>query len=1644
MNYLLLIVIAAFQPGVDFGPMAWHLEYSYGQSLWLVCLLGVVILCTWFASRVLLDIHPKDELKPLVKTEFPSVKPSQFKTLLRFAQSHLSRATISNGEFAPDAPGSSFSENDQNIEELREANLPQPEDTQDNHSTNIYERYLNSTGEAFLIVSLPDYQILRANLAAQAMLGYSEEELKQLDFWEIFPGDEEFVTAEHWRELSSYGMPFRLETTWMDKEGSRFAVEISGSLLSSPQMESLVLIGRNIDEQKRSQAEEREHRQLAEALRDVAETLNSTLDIDTVLDRFLESLEKVISYSTANVMIVENGRTSIVRGKGYDSAQQQAWRAAWSVSVEEIPNLRIMAETGEPIYFSDTYQVDSWVHFEETSWIRSYLGAPILHDNLLLGFINLNSDQPGKYQAKQAAHIKAFAVQAAIALNNARLFAETRRRADRLALLNEIATAINMPGRLEDVLQSAADGLAKVLDVEQTGIALLKPGADQLIVVAEHTAPSVPSAVGEKIPIEGNPSMEYIVSNLKPLAIQDAQQDDRLSNIHNIMEERQVKSILIVPLIAHNRLIGTIGCDALGIQRAFKEEESSLAVTMAGLISARIEQANLLEAARRHASELEIVREILHLINSNPLVSQVLREISQHLKTLADCQRISLAIITETGDSYYLISTEAPVEGLSNGVPYAVVDSAATEDIFAGRQHITPDLEKETGYAAESYLVQSGFQSRINFPLVVGQTVIGSLNLVWEKKQGFTDINLTLIEQIADALALAVDRGQLLEETRRRDAILEILAYGAEKLMQLSTTDEIIPELLARLGDVTGASRAFVFENEIDPCGTLLLSQKYEWFSKEEYQVSLKDVRQKMPYQAQGLNRWVEVMGQDTPIYGSLPDFPEEEIEYLQSEKIQSIALVPIFVREKWWGYLEFDDCARGRSWSGLEIEALKNLADTLGGALARLQSEAAEKAHLTQTEALRDISAVMTATTNIQDVFQHILRNVGKVLNYDAANIMLLQSGILSIASSRGYLELGKTDPAKAFPRPVNEFKNFQRMADSGQSSVITNTLENPDWVPLSEIQWVQSNICAPIRYQEQTIGFINLDSGIPGFFRQEDAKRLMAFADQAAIAIENTRLFEETHQRALQMSLLNRMTQVAIGAQSIEEVLHSLSVQLVTLFNADTTYITLWDDDENRAIGLTSSHSNFRLERYPELIESISIFTQSAIEKGHVQIFEAPSEILSDLDARTRSLGSASTMVMPLISGGKKLGAAFISYNQKHVFSVDELALGEQAAGQIALAIAKANLLEAEVQKSNTLERVYTILTALSHVAVRLETAHDPEEVMKTLGEELDKLGITCFIWNLNPESRSLQFRYTSLKPIWIRDISKVIAQPLNSLELDQDEFGHYQNVIVERRAVFIENLDDLLSGVGDNFSTAIAQLLNKRSHEIEKVSGFFLPLMAEEKVIGTIWMLANDLSRHDQAAATIFAGQVAMALENARLYQSIQQLAITDELTGIYNRRGLMELGRREFDRARRFSRSLFALMFDLDDFRNVNNSYGHPVGDEVLQEVAVRCRSVLRSTDVLGRYGGEEFTVLLPETDIAGAREIAERLRYLVSSRKIHTSKAKISITISVGVAALATNCEDLVMLLEWADQGLYMAKRSGKNRVSMAIPDSPDS
>ncbi len=215
--------------------------------------------------------------------------------------------------------------------------------------------------------------------------------------------------------------------------------------------------------------------------------------------------------------------------------------------------------------------------------------------------------------------------------------------------------------------------------------------------------------------------------------------------------------------------------------------------------------------------------------------------------------------------------------------------------------------------------------------------------------------------------------------------------------------------------------------------------------------------------------------------------------------------------------------------------------------------------------------------------------------------------------------------------------------------------------------------------------------------------------------------------------------------------------------------------------------------------------------------------------------------------------------------------------------------------------------------------------------------------------------------------------------------------------------------------------------------------IPLRVGGEILGNL-NLVPPAGRHfndDELRLLTAAGdQFGVAIERAQLFGEVQQLAITDGLTGLYNRRHLFVLAEREVERTRRYGHPLAILMLDLDYFKRVNDTYGHAVGDHVLCVVAERCLGNLREVDILGRYGGEEFVVLLPETSLPSAIKVAERLCRLIGGEPVETDKGPVSVTVSLGVAPLDEDCEGLDALLERADQALYAAKARGRDQIAV--------
>jgi diguanylate cyclase (GGDEF)-like protein len=214
----------------------------------------------------------------------------------------------------------------------------------------------------------------------------------------------------------------------------------------------------------------------------------------------------------------------------------------------------------------------------------------------------------------------------------------------------------------------------------------------------------------------------------------------------------------------------------------------------------------------------------------------------------------------------------------------------------------------------------------------------------------------------------------------------------------------------------------------------------------------------------------------------------------------------------------------------------------------------------------------------------------------------------------------------------------------------------------------------------------------------------------------------------------------------------------------------------------------------------------------------------------------------------------------------------------------------------------------------------------------------------------------------------------------------------------------------------------------------------------VEGPEYLGAISIARHGQAFSReeeelleYLSGQAVVSIENASLHEAVEQQAVTDELTGLANVRAFIAALDREVERGRRFGTPLGLIMLDIDDFKRVNDSFGHQQGDEVLALVAGVLREEIRELDTAARYGGEELAVILPQTGASGAELLAERMRAAVASLQVPRvgGRGTLSVTASFGVAAMPDSALDRDGLIAAADAALYAAKRAGKNRVERA-------
>lgn len=555
-----------------------------------------------------------------------------------------------------------------------------------------------------------------------------------------------------------------------------------------------------------------------------------------------------------------------------------------------------------------------------------------------------------------------------------------------------------------------------------------------------------------------------------------------------------------------------------------------------------------------------------------------------------------------------------------------------------------------------------------------------------------------------------------------------------------------------------------------------------------------------------------------------------------------------------------------------------------------------------------------------------------------------------------------------------------------------------------------VRSLVMVPIFVERRWWGFLGLEDYV--LERQWSKAKLDALQAAAEIfsASEIRARSENTiYRRQRTLNLLHEIVASALQTTDRHSMAQTIVNYLGNLSNSDGCFLSTWDEQSEKMTPLAAYglHSKAYLSLTVEPGEPT--LTTSALAAGHTLIIEDLTNTPYLSQRIAALLPFCSAMSLPLIAGQKELGAILLAYSSLHHFQPEEITISEQAASLIALTLEKFDAIEEARKRAEEAEMLRKAGAAVA------ATLHSEEAI------------------NLILEQLSLVIPYDSASVQLLRKDELVIVggrgweNPEGVLGVRFAVPGDNPNTVV------IQTGKPSILGDTAKFHSSFRE--NGPHGHIRSWLG--VPLIVRGEIMGLLAIdsgQTNYFKANHVKTVSTFADQVAIALENARLFEEVQNLALTDALTGLYNRRGLFEIGNIEFTRTRRLERPFSLIMLDIDHFKNINDQYGHPIGDQVLQFLASELQSTIRGSDIVGRYGGEEFAIFLSDSDGKSAMKLANRLRAGIEKTPFYIGENQINITISLGVAEYNENNPNLETLVARADQALYVAKHKGRNRV----------
>jgi diguanylate cyclase (GGDEF)-like protein len=1296
-----------------------------------------------------------------------------------------------------------------------------------------------------------------------------------------------------------------------------------------------------------------------------------------------------------------------------------------------------VAAKGKTLYVKDVTKDKRYL--EGVPGCGSEVAIPLWHKGRVIGILDVESPEVNAFAEKDVRLLENFAGQAALTINKIRLEELAERRIKELSDINEISQSLSVSSDLGTITGRIIERIADALSVKKCMLSLYNNETDEI----EVQLPVYYSDQLSESQIEKYGDLENLASQfrfkLSQGGIASAVFEKGLSYysndvmtdpyiLQNFAKIFEIEKILVIPLSTRNRIIGLIYAADKVDGGDFTERDLRAGEALSSQAALVLDNARLYGDMVEGLKQLSILYQFSQAITSFTDVNEILR---------VGLDTVSQVVISDTVSVMLLDIRDQKLRiKASRGLSHATVDKASFSvgQGLAGwvaekkQPVLTDDLRTDKRFKLTGQ--EEELASSISVPLMAKNQVIGVLNInnFSNNYRHFLRKDMELALTLGNSIAMAIERADLVSALDNRISAHKALLDTSSMLLGALEVNQVLEQIAQQIEQLIPFQRLAIY--------------KADWEKRQLY-----------PILARGPNT-EEIMADppfsvDTGITGAIAQSGKAElINNTDLDKrttvvpgttaeAEALLVLPLVVQDRSEAVLVIgQDVSRGFSVREFELASLfanqaavawknaalfseiKNSENKLADTNSRLNLALKRQIEVnTELSTLQYLSSTILSSLKLEEILSVIVEGIRSSLGFEAVLISLVEGGeqVLTHKAASGIPPEEFESLKQAHPN-LEQYTNLMRAEYRiGNSYFLPFGKENGDRNSiLAELEnksqnWQPGNLLIVPLYskEKKLLAMIQIDKPVDGKIPDKRKVRsLEAFANTAALAIANATLYNEAQSRITELSTLYNIGIVISSAIEREKLLERV-VEVIrdTLHYLKVAIFTVEPQSKSIFIGAQCGYGE-ELNMLYFTVGGNSVVGWVA-EHGEPQIINdiRKDQRYSAIDPRVLS-----EIAVPIKREGKTIGVLNIEDDKTDAFSDSDLRLLTTLASQVAVALDNARLYEEAKRRINELSALHNVGTTVSST-LRLDALLD--QVCRILSDT---------------------FHYNKIAIM-------IVDRGANELVF-KASLG-YQNIVGEmgrRLKIGKEGITGMVAATGEPIMVKdVTQNQHYVSIDGKTRSELAVPLKIKQQVVGVLNVESDNVNAFDQVdqrLLTTLASQVAVALENARLYEETEMLAVTDGLTGLNNHRYFQSFFERELNRARRYNHPLSLIMVDIDHFKKINDTLGHPIGDRVLQVVARLLREQARDVDLVARYGGEEFMLVLPETKRAEAQMLAERIRKTIERNNFgdDITKGVGQVTISLGVSGFPEDGSEKNEIIDKVDKALYRAKAGGRNQV----------